>query len=170
MDYKSAAILSITIFHLTILAGGILSIYLGYRLFILAAGAKASDGAFRFKDWAEIKLTKVAPGVFFALFGAAILIYSVSRPEQITYNGPVLNAASPAIVKASNTPTDSGGGGVVIKDGKSVSVAPPTENFAAHDEMDPNLKPPEVFHVEKPAPQKPIPQVSRGLLSQTPSR
>ncbi len=51
---------------------GVLSIYLGYRLFSIAMDAtgelEASTQQFK------LKMQRIAPGTFFALFGAAILI------------------------------------------------------------------------------------------------
>jgi hypothetical protein len=53
-----------------------LSVYLGYRLFLAAAGqfkfrARLGRGA--------VGLESIAPGIGFALFGAAIAIYALSK-------------------------------------------------------------------------------------------
>lgn len=62
--------------------GGVLSIYLGYRLYILGVqstvGGEATSG-----ENLKAKLTATGPGVFFAAFGMGILIYLVLNPPQI---------------------------------------------------------------------------------------
>jgi len=52
-----------------------LSIFLGYRLFHLAV---ASEGEFAGKGYgASVTMRRIGPGVFFAFFGAAVLIFSI---------------------------------------------------------------------------------------------
>jgi hypothetical protein len=53
--------------------GGILSVFLGYRLFFLAGAASDSGGRFK-TSLITMSMTKVGPGVFFALFGAYVLV------------------------------------------------------------------------------------------------
>ncbi len=67
---------------LVVIFGG-MSIFLGYRLFCLLPFEKSSEGKFRLPGGTAVYLTKVGPGVFFALFGAVIL--SVSLHETIEY-------------------------------------------------------------------------------------
>jgi hypothetical protein len=57
---------------LVIFCGG-LSIYLGYRLFLDVPYAKEADGHFTFAKGVEVKLSRIGPGAFFALFGAALV-------------------------------------------------------------------------------------------------
>ena len=58
--------------------GGILSIVLGYRLFmVVSANNSVSGGNFKSALF-NITLSKVAPGVFFALFGAYILATGIN--------------------------------------------------------------------------------------------
>ena len=59
---------------------GFASIYLGYRLFAQIPVETTNDGHFKMPRIAEVKL-KVAPGIFFAVFGTLIIIYVLSRPE-----------------------------------------------------------------------------------------
>lgn len=68
---------------LSVLFGGLL-IYLGYKLFIKVPTKEDSEGKFRLPGGWGIHLTRVGPGVFFSLFGAAILIMSFRSP--ITYD------------------------------------------------------------------------------------
>jgi hypothetical protein len=58
-------------------AVSLLSIYLGYALFVLGA-----QGAFKLSASAagnSVGLESVAPGIGFALFGAAIAIYATRK-------------------------------------------------------------------------------------------
>jgi hypothetical protein len=83
--------------RIAVTCSGTLAIYLGYRLFrIVAEGeasAEAEYGKFNFK------MQKVAPGIFFALFGAAILIYSLVSTARLDVGLP----ASPAQTAAAES-------------------------------------------------------------------
>jgi hypothetical protein len=57
-----------------------ISIYLGYRLFSLIPLSHDSRGEFNIPNLGKISLTRVGPGVFFALFGSSVLIYSLASP------------------------------------------------------------------------------------------
>jgi hypothetical protein len=63
-----------------VVAGGILSIYLGCRLFHIAQIAESSQGKFK-ASIVEFTVSRVGPGVFFALFGAWILYTSLATPS-----------------------------------------------------------------------------------------
>ena len=55
----------------------LLSIYLGYRLFVIGA-----TGGFKFSaamSGQSVGLESVAPGIAFAFFGAAIAVYALRR-------------------------------------------------------------------------------------------
>lgn len=65
---------------IVVLIGGI-SIYLGYRLF-LKLPYHDSEGKITFPWGISIFMSRVGPGVFFALFGAAVVIFSVYRTIQ----------------------------------------------------------------------------------------
>ncbi|MEE9651406.1 MULTISPECIES: hypothetical protein [Enterobacter] len=64
--------------RLFISIGGIISIWLGYKLFNKSL---PNDGTFDggIGSW-SIRLQNIAPGVFFALFGASALIFSITHP------------------------------------------------------------------------------------------
>jgi hypothetical protein len=68
-------------------AAGGLSIFLGYRLFQgSSSGRSRSSAHFTLGDKASIVLTRVGPGVFFALFGASVVALSLWRGISV---GPV---------------------------------------------------------------------------------
>lgn len=59
-----------------------MTIYFGYRLFVLVPTQQNSDGKIALPNFSVV-LTKVGPGVFFALFGAAILYQSLSSSIKV---------------------------------------------------------------------------------------
>ena len=77
--------------RIIVVFGGILSIYLGYLLFHLAHLKSESGGKFK-TDVFEFTVSKVGPGVFFALFGAYVLYASLSHSISTTEttNAPVI--------------------------------------------------------------------------------
>ena len=68
---------------LLVLAGA-LAIYLGYRLFLAIPAADRSEGRISLPGGVSIFLTRIGPGVFFALFGCALIGYSVGQPIDVT--------------------------------------------------------------------------------------
>ena len=88
---------------LGVLIGGVL-IYFGYRLFLDARvkrGRSDGSGDFTLAGGNKIKLSKVGPGIFFALFGAGLIVFSLTRSVSLTTTGPV--AAPSAKGSAANT-------------------------------------------------------------------
>ena len=84
---------------LGVLIGGLL-IYFGYRLFLDLRGKRGRDGGtgdFSLAGGTKLKLSKVGPGVFFALFGAGLIVFSLTRSVSLTTTG----SASPAAGKDS---------------------------------------------------------------------
>jgi hypothetical protein len=68
--------------RIIIVAGGILSVWCGYKLFFIAEMKPESSGKFSSRIF-DVSLTKVTPGVFFALFGVFVLVTGLYRPIQI---------------------------------------------------------------------------------------
>jgi hypothetical protein len=77
MDSELIAVAARHLERLLIVIAGALSIYLGYRMFLsiprAAAGAETGEGKLELPGGVSIYVTRVGPGVFFALFGAVIL-------------------------------------------------------------------------------------------------
>jgi hypothetical protein len=71
---------------LDVIVGG-MAIILGYRLFRSVPGASDGKGTFKFPMHTSVMLTKVGPGVFFALFGAAIICMALFRGLDLTVDG-----------------------------------------------------------------------------------
>jgi hypothetical protein len=63
--------------RIIIALGGVLSIWLGYKLFSIAEIKADSNASFK-SSAITISMTKIAPGVFFALFGAYVLYASIT--------------------------------------------------------------------------------------------
>lgn len=70
--------------RLLITISGALAIYLGYRLFRL--GIFESQSALVKTDSMQLKIAKVGPGIFFALFGTYLLLQVLSSPLAIGGN------------------------------------------------------------------------------------
>lgn len=65
-----------------VLIGG-MAVYLGFRLFVLIPEQRDANGKIRLPWDISIVLTRVGPGVFFALFGVSAVALSLVRPLQI---------------------------------------------------------------------------------------
>lgn len=80
---------------LGILIGGML-VYFGYRLFLSLPARRGSDdssGEFSLGRTNKVKLSKVGPGVFFAIFGAGLIAYSFAKPMKV--NIPAMSESGP---------------------------------------------------------------------------
>ena len=106
---------------LSILIGGML-IYFGYRLFLSLPGKRGRDGGsgeFSLGGANKVKLSKVGPGVFFAVFGAGLIAYSFAKPMKVNIPGAAPSAqTSPAAQGAPNAAS-----GVVAASGFSYAGA-----------------------------------------------
>jgi len=71
---------------------GAMAVYLGYNLFRqmpnARKGANEGEGKIELPGGVSIFLTRIGPGVFFALFGFAVIGYSVTRPIQLNLPAP----------------------------------------------------------------------------------
>ena len=63
--------------RIVIVLGGSLSIFLGYRLFINLPEKSDQSGEIKLPGNISIYLSRVGPGVFFSLFGVAVLVASL---------------------------------------------------------------------------------------------
>jgi hypothetical protein len=69
-----------------VLIGG-LAVYLGYRLFLSTPEHRNSAGKFALPWDISIAMSRVGPGVFFALFGVAAVCLALIRPIEISSPG-----------------------------------------------------------------------------------
>src|SRR5215471_1875793 len=90
--------------RLLIVIAGMLSITLGYFLFIKGVSGKASLKAEYSKS--KLQLANAAPGIFFSLFGASILIYAIRQSIKLDKTLPVeSNRGATEYAKESGSPT-----------------------------------------------------------------
>ena len=82
---------------------GALAIYLGYCLFRLIPTTAESEGKLQLPGGISIFLTRIGPGVFFALFGAGLIGYSATRPVEFTIPS-VVSAVSPTLPGSDKAP------------------------------------------------------------------
>ena len=92
MDIDTAILLRYVERLVAVLIGG-LAIYLGYRLFLRVPDRREGEGQIKLWD-VSIVLSRIGPGVFFALFGAAVVGLSlfkgteaVVRPDEQRFSG-----------------------------------------------------------------------------------
>ena len=73
--------------RLLIVAAGALSIYLGYRLFLQMPsrpkGDEGGEGKVTLPGGISIFISRVGPGVFFGLFGAAVIGIAVTASALV---------------------------------------------------------------------------------------
>ena len=86
---------------------GLICIYFGYKLFAQIPVNVTNDGHFKMPQIGEAKL-KVAPGIFFAILGAAIVYFSIDRPISIN-STPQSTVQSSDEGKISSTENINGG-------------------------------------------------------------
>lgn len=91
MSTELAVIVGISVYKLSCLAVGALFCWLGYRLFTLGIWGTAGNLAANFKD-IKLVLKSAAPGTFFAVLGAAIVIATVY--QGINFNLKIANGGS----------------------------------------------------------------------------
>ena len=65
---------------------GMACVYMGYRLFVRNYVERGGEVRVNFGDW-HILVKQVAPGVFFALVGLAVIAVGVFRPIEINVLG-----------------------------------------------------------------------------------
>jgi hypothetical protein len=68
---------------LVVIIGGI-GVYLGYRLFLSIPEQKEGEANLKFPGGVSVYIARVGPGVFFALFGAAIVGLSLHKAIQFS--------------------------------------------------------------------------------------
>jgi hypothetical protein len=84
MEFLDAMLLMRMVERLLGLLSGALCVVLGYRLFINLPDKTDSGGKVVLPGGVSIWLSRVGPGIFFALFGAAIVAYSFASTVRVT--------------------------------------------------------------------------------------
>ena len=101
MDVVDALLMMRMAERLLGLLAGALCVVLGYQLFIRLPEKSDSSGKVILPGGVSIWLSRVGPGIFFALFGVAIIAYSFASTVRVSEQtaAPVVQAA------ATGTPT-----------------------------------------------------------------
>ena len=99
MDAMLTVILTRAFERLLVVAVGALAIYIGYRLFVLMPLRKEGEGKLDLPGGVSIVLSRIGPGVFFALFGAGLIAYSAAPvsfklPQEMLEVARQANAAT----------------------------------------------------------------------------
>jgi hypothetical protein len=81
MEVTMVFTLGVLVLRLGLLAAGVLFCWFGYRLFSQTSSHGAAELSIR--DTLKLNFQHVGPGVFFSLFGASILIYSIHSPPKL---------------------------------------------------------------------------------------
>jgi hypothetical protein len=93
--------------RLVIALSGALAIWLGYRLFLTMPLGEKGTGKLQLPGGISIFISRVGPGVFFALFGAGVLAYGLHQAVRIEVGAPPAVTASGAPAGAiAQTPPD----------------------------------------------------------------
>ncbi len=92
-----AVVLSRAAERILLVMVGALSVYLGYSLFRHMPSVNRAEGKVELPGGVSIFLSRIGPGIFFALFGCAIIGYSVTKPVALTLPGDATAAAGRAI-------------------------------------------------------------------------
>lgn len=84
MSEANPNFLALLVYRSLILVVGLSLAWMGYRLFL--RGLVQPSGSLEVHGGKNIslKLSKAAPGIFFALLGAVIIVYSITRIIQLT--------------------------------------------------------------------------------------
>lgn len=89
--------------RLLIVLGGILAVVLGYRLFMNLPMLERGAGKIQLPGGISIFLTRIGPGVFFALFGTGVLGYSLHQGVTVS-EGAVAGRPSANVAAAPGSP------------------------------------------------------------------
>ena len=92
MDIQTSIVVSFTIYKIASLATGMAFSYLGYRLFMAGIWGDAGHLDTRLKD-AKLVLRGAAPGTFFAVLGAVIVVTALIQGAHFfsTQDGSILS-------------------------------------------------------------------------------
>ena len=93
MDPTTVLVMSRAAERLLIVFFAGVSIWMGWKLFLKQGGQTDHQAELSYKDLL-IRLRKVGPGIFFALFGVGVMIFSLMRPLQVREGDLVLRGQS----------------------------------------------------------------------------
>ncbi len=80
----SSNLLAVVAYKALALLVGLAFAWMGYRLFALGVTEKSGDMEVKGGSLFGIKISRAAPGTFFAVLGAAIIIYAITQILQFS--------------------------------------------------------------------------------------
>jgi hypothetical protein len=84
MDWVAYAVAGRVVERLVVVFFSGLSVYLGYRLFLKIPEVRDAQGEVKLPSMnMTVKVSRIGPGIFFAIFGAAVLLASYLHPVSI---------------------------------------------------------------------------------------
>jgi hypothetical protein len=89
MEPLLAIILSRAVERVLVIAAGIVAIWIGYRLFVLMPARDDGESKLELPGGISIFISRVGPGVLFALFGAALIAYAATKPISFEQSGAI---------------------------------------------------------------------------------
>jgi hypothetical protein len=101
--------------RILVVAIGGMSIWLGYRLFLAVPQLRDSAGTIRLPWNISVALSRVGPGVFFALFGAAVVGYDLHQGINVTSSGSTGERTFSGIGEMAAAPTPEGGESLAVR-------------------------------------------------------
>ena len=84
MNAANANFVAVVAYKALALVVGLAFAWMGYRLFVLGITEKSGDMELKGGSLFGVKITRAAPGTFFAVLGAAIVIYAVTQILQFS--------------------------------------------------------------------------------------
>ena len=92
--------------HIIAILVWLTSVYLGYRLFLELPRRREGEAKLDLPGGVSILLSRIGPGIFFALFGVGMITYSIMKPVEIKdIAEQVASAEGVTTVKRSRTLT-----------------------------------------------------------------
>ena len=105
--------------RLSVVVVGALSIWIGYRLFVLLPRRREGEAKIELPGDVSIYVSRIAPGIFFALFGAGLIAHSATKP--VSYSDAMHAFADNG--EAAATAASDGGGRQFVGVGPGLAVA-----------------------------------------------
>jgi hypothetical protein len=117
--------------------GGALAVYLGYQLFLRMPSRERGEGKFELPGGISIYVSRVGPGVFFSLFGAAIL--GLSLVHGVSQDSTRSTAAGAPTAGVTSGQVAAAAPGTVVESthyAGATASAPPVDPLQAEAERD----------------------------------
>lgn len=119
-------LVALLVYKIVALAVGFGFAWMGYQLFLKGITTSAGSAEGRTGAGVTLKLSRVAPGVFFAILGAAIVVYTVTRILQFRDSGGTVSTAPESTTMVAPVPEPRRDSGMTIGHPTSEEPRPAT--------------------------------------------